>query len=245
MSIPTFFHADLVLGATQASLVDSEIAHARNSRRLKAGQEIKLLNGSGLLAECRIEQIGRDLLTVSVQEIREVAQTSHKLIIATAIPKGDRQRTMVDMLTQLAVSEIIAVQCDHSVTTVKDKQLQKWQRVAIEACKQSQNPWLPSIGQSLTVPALLESVQRQANTQAYYADAIGGRISVALKPAVPHGNTIILIGPEGGFSAAEVSLFDRAGLPCLGLAAHILRTETAAITAAAQFRDLYPVGNSS
>ena len=245
MSTPTFFHADLVLGDTQASLVESEIAHARSSRRLKAGQEIKLLNGSGLLAECQIEQIGRDRLTVSVQKIREVAQASHKLTIATAIPKGDRQRTMVDMLSQLAVSEIIAVQCDHSVTTVKDKQLQKWQRVAIEGCKQSQNPWLPLIGQSLTVPALLECLQRQGNTQAYYADATGDRISAALKSVVPHGNTTILIGPEGGFSAAEVSLFDRAGLPRLRLAAHILRTETATITAAAQFRDLYPVGNSS
>ncbi|MFT4629298.1 MAG: 16S rRNA (uracil1498-N3)-methyltransferase [Arenicella sp.] len=241
MSTPTFFHANLSLGDTSASLEGSEIAHARNSRRLKTGQEIKLLNGNGLVAECEIDQIGRNLLTVSVQNIREVAPSSHKLTIATAIPKGDRQRTMVDMLTQLSVSEIIALECDYSVTTVKGKLIQKWQRVAIEACKQSQNPYLPLIGQSLPVPALLESLRSQSTIQAFYTDAGGERVSEMLKAAVANENTTILIGPEGGFSEAEISAFDRAGLLPLRLAADILRTETAAITAAAMFRDLYPV----
>jgi 16S rRNA (uracil1498-N3)-methyltransferase len=241
MSTPTFFHANLSLGDATISLVESEIAHARNSRRLKAGHKIKLLNGNGLVADGEIDQIGRNLLTVSVQKVREVAPSSHKLTIAVAIPKGDRQRTMVDMLTQLAVSEIIALECDYSVTTAKGKVIQKWQRVAIESCKQSQNPYLPLIGQSLTVPVLLESLQSKSNIQAFYTDARGERISELLKPAVGNANTTILIGPEGGFSEIELSAFDRAGLLSLRLAADILRTEAAAITAAVLFRDLYPV----
>lgn len=240
MSTPTFYHANLVLGDTQASLAQSEIAHARNSRRLKAGQEIILLNGNGLIAECKIDQIGRDLLTVSVEKIREVQQAKQKLIIATAIPKGDRQRTMVDMLTQLAVSEIIALECDYSVTTGRDKLLQKWQRVGIEACKQSQNVWLPLIGEGLTIPALLERLRRQSNNQVLYTDGTGSRMSELFKPTAANGHTTILIGPEGGFSQAEISVFESAGFPALRLAADILRTETAAVTAAAQFRSLYP-----
>jgi 16S rRNA (uracil1498-N3)-methyltransferase len=88
---------------------------------------------------------------------------------------------------------------------------------------------------------LLESLQSKSNIQAFYTDARGERISELLKPAVGNANTTILIGPEGGFSEIELSAFDRAGLLSLRLAADILRTEAAAITAAVLFRDLYPV----
>lgn len=240
MSTPTFYHADLASGDTLLSLGESEIAHARNSRRLKVGQEIKLVNGRGLIAECKIDQIGRNLLTAIVQEFRDVPHASQKLTLATAIPKGDRQRTMVDMLTQLAVTEIIALECEHSVTSAKDKLLQKWQRVGIEACKQSQNAWLPLIGDSSTVQALLESLHTQPNNQIFYADGKGRSMSELVTSPAINLHTTILIGPEGGFSAAEINLFDKAGLPSLRLATDILRTETAAVTAAAQFRGLFP-----
>jgi len=197
MAIPSFYHADLAVSDKVIDLDSNESAHAIKSRRLKAGQAIRMFNGSGLVA----------LISVAV-----------------TAPKGDRQKVMIDMLTQLGVFEIIPLRCDRSITKFSENLYDKWLRVAIEACKQSQNPWVPIISNEVSFETLLSEVDRQF----IFANADG---MSALDISQRFNDLTILVGPEGGFSEAEFAKLKQFSIPSLSVGAYILRTETAAIAA--------------
>ena len=232
MATPTFYHPQLTADSRQVELSAAESAHAAKSRRLRAGQDIRLFDGKGLVAKAVIVESIRGSICAEVSSCQRSASRQSGLIIATAIPKGDRQRTMVDMLTQLGVYQIIPLQCEHSVTRFSDNMRSKWQRISVEACKQSQNPWLPTIGEYQTIMELLESRSEQSKMTFFYADGAGERMS---QLTFDSDHTVILVGPEGGFSSAESAQLQSAGISPVRLSTGILRTETAAISAASQF----------
>jgi len=231
MATPTFYYSELIAEEPSVVLTASESAHAQKSRRLGIGQSIRLIDGLGRIAEGKISVTKRNAITAELHRVKFVERPQNKTIIATAIPKGDRQRNMIDMLTQIGVHTIIPLQCDHSVMRNNAKQIAKWQRIAIEACKQSQNPWLPEIHELLTVPQLLAWSSKLKQLQSCFADETG-----VLAADLVQGNnqTMMAIGPEGGFSKAEFRLFEKAKMRPVCLGNQILRTETAAICAAAQ-----------
>ncbi len=232
MSTPTFYHPELEVNDTLVKLSKSESSHAIKSRRLKLGKQVNVINGKGLLANGVISEVVRKQLLVSINSVKQFLIPSKYLTIATAIPKGDRQKTMVDMLVQLGVQQIIPLQCDYSSSVFKQNSLEKWQRVSIEACKQSQNPWLPKISEALTVSQLIKLYSNDTVAQLVYADGEGDKIS-EIELLCEH--LVIMIGPEGGFSENEKDQFYSEKLAPIRLAEAILRSETAAITSAAQY----------
>ena len=212
-------------------LSENESAHAIKSKRLRVGDECQLINGTGLTASCVVQNIEAKKLVALIKEIFEHRPPDSLFSIAVALPKGDRQRTMIDMLTQLGVSDIYPLACRHSVTKFNTNTRKKWQRTAVEACKQSQNPWLPEIHELFSIEEMLQELNARADTLACYADAAGDSI---LELSSPGKKLVVLIGPEGGFSKHEIECFKASGLHALTLAKTILRTETAAVSAAAQ-----------
>jgi len=199
-------------------------------RRLRVGDAICVLNGSGLRANCFISEVGRNSLLANINDWIEFDPKPRRLTIASAIPKRDRQRTMVDMLTQLGVAKIIPLECKRSTTPAKAAMFGKWQRYAIEACKQSQNPWLPEIAPSLSLHGLLADMQ--ADAVYMYADINGQKLAQLTNNG---GDGVVIIGPEGGFSEQEQLDMCNAGVKRLYLGDHILRTELAGVASATQF----------
>lgn len=226
MATPCFYHPDLTLESSALTLSSAEARHAVKARRLGVGHEVKILNGQGLIAQGKIAELDNRLVSLQLVDIQKQPRNS-QISIATAIPKRDRQKVMVDMLTQLGVGEIIPLACEHSVTRFKPNMHDKWRRVAIEACKQSHNPWLPEIDEEIRAVDLV----KVAANRIVFADADG----VALNDvSSSKDKLIVMIGPEGGFSTAERSFFYDNGIKSVTLGCHILRTEVAAVTAAAQ-----------
>ncbi|MBX2847788.1 MAG: 16S rRNA (uracil(1498)-N(3))-methyltransferase [Acidiferrobacterales bacterium] len=228
MALATFYHPELEENESAANLSAGEAAHAIKSRRLKQGSAIQLINGRGLVAQADIIDVSNQQVKVHINSI-EIAPKPTSVRIASAVPKGDRQRSMIDMLTQLGVDEIIPLRCEHSVAQFKIATQEKWQRLSVAACKQAQNPWLPIISQELSVEKVLQKVQ----SPIFYADKDGTWFE-SLQDRIAEGITI-LIGPEGGFSESEIANLAKSATP-VSLAPNILRTELAAITAAAQAR---------
>lgn len=228
MALATFYYQALEISDTDVVLSTTESDHAIKSRRLRQGSEIQLINGKGLIAQATIEESTKREVKVHIKSI-DASPSPDTLVIATAIPKGDRQRTMIDMLTQLGVTEIIPLRCEHSVAQFKPSTFAKWQRLAIEACKQSQNPWLPIISTEHSV----QEVIKNANMPLFYADKLG-QTFLSL-----NGNTnsslTVLVGPEGGFSEQELEMLKTSCTP-INLGANILRTELASVAAIAQAR---------
>ena len=248
MAIPSFYCDELSIELLQApdpvvTLSESESSHAVRARRLREGQAVNVLNGQGLIGHGCILTLDKRAVQISFESHSLKPQAQPRLTIAAAIPKGDRQKVMVDMLTQIGVAQIIPLQCEHSVTRYSDNLGKKWQRAAIESCKQSQNSWLPVIGEPLSVEQLI--VQEHRNI--VYADA-GGQSMLKLCQSL-EGNDgltanvdtdlVVIIGPEGGLSENEVKKLDSNNILPISLGNNILRTEAAAITAAAQFVQNY------
>lgn len=229
MATPTFYHPALHLGDSLIVLGAEESAHAIRSRRLRVDDTIALINGTGLSALAQVNAINKKQLCAEITEIRQHPPPQPAIHVASAIPKGDRQRTMVDMLTQSGVAAVTPLHCEYSVTRFTDKMQGKWQRAAIEACKQSGNPWLPDIRAALKLNDLLREIAVQGGT-ALFADQSGTALS---ELGFDDGVILVLVGPEGGFSDTEQSALKAAGVIPVRLGKHILRSETAAVTAAA------------
>lgn len=229
MAIPTFYHAPLCLADRQISLCPDEAQHAHSARRLRVGSNVQIINGLGLRAQAQIAEIGRNKCLVSIDKIDTVPPPDCQITVATAIPKGDRQRFLVECLTQLGVAAIVPLDCEHSATFSDHKNVSKWPRYAIEAAKQSQNAWLPKILSGCSPHQLLMHTQVDKAASRWVADAVGRPISDTHRVPCLH---LVVIGPEAGFTTSETMYFSDQEFIRLRLGAHILRTETAAIVAA-------------
>ncbi len=226
MALPTFYSPEIPEFGSSVELSAAESMHALQSRRLVVGTPIKLIDGGGIIANGEIQAANKRQVIVSIKDRVQAAPMAQKLTIAVAMPKGDRQKVMVDMLTQLGVSEIIPLRSERSIANLKENQIEKLRRVALEACKQSQNPWLPRISETQSLQSILSVSQSM-----FYACQQGNR-NINQKQNL--ASVLILIGPEGGFSDNEEDLIAQKDAVPMALGRHILRTEAAAIAAAAR-----------
>jgi len=242
MSTPTFYHQSLSKRDESVVLSSTESSHAANARRMRVGQAVHLFNGEGLIADGEISHLERREVNVRVTGFKEVEKPNTQLTIATAVPKGDRQRVLIDMLTQLGVTRIVPIVYEFSVSQFNDKVSVKWQRYIIEACKQSRNPWLPMIGQAEPVVDFVES----CDDGLMAADAQGESMQGLLNDHIrDQASATILIGPEGGFSASEYAILSQNKVKYVKIGPYILRTEAAAVVAASQWVQFVRTRSSS
>lgn len=228
MSTPSFFHHSLAESDGIVVLSAEESSHATGARRLRVGQRIRLLNGKGLIAEGLIASASRREVSVELDLFRQADSPSRFLTVATAVPKGGRQKVMVDILTQLGVAKIVPLTSQFSISKFDDRVREKWQRYAIEACKQSNNPWLPEMAEQQSFSAFLDN----CDDDIMVADQAGLPLQKSLTTLE---YTTIVIGPEGGFSELEQKQLIKCGVKPVRLGSYILRTEAAAIAAASQW----------
>jgi len=237
MATPCFYYPELTDQDSRIELSSSESTHLSKSRRLKIGHAVNVINGQGLVAAAQVVAVENRRVEVQCTDIIQYRPRASRITIATAIPKGDRSKVMIDMLTQLGVSRIIPMHCERSVTPFRANQQDKWQRIAIEACKQSQNPWLPQIESEWGLLKLVENRQKlasegsAASPQLLYTDVAGQNLQTL---GELNNELIVMIGPEGGFSESELAVLMSCEATPLTLSDHILRTEVAAVAAMSQ-----------
>jgi 16S rRNA (uracil1498-N3)-methyltransferase len=225
---PCFYCPELPPEGEAATLAEAEARHAGAARRIRVGDFIGLIDGRGTRASAVVESISRRALTFTVDRRQKLPPPAPSLIVATAVPKGERFRTMIDMLSQLGVAGIIPLECERGVVKPARSSASRWQRVAVEACKQSRNPYLPEIPAAMT---LEQSLARCADAdRLVYADARGGPLEDSVEG---DGNLWLYVGPEGGFTDAEKALLRDRGARAATLGGNILRVETAAVAGAA------------
>jgi 16S rRNA (uracil1498-N3)-methyltransferase len=224
MSDPAFFCHELPAAGATTRLRDEEARHATAARRLKAGDVLWLFDGRGAVARARFQSLqdrGREV-EVMIEERHQVAAAGAAIHLACAVPKGDRASVMLDMATQLGVTDFTPLLCEHSVVKPGDSSLERLRRVALEACKQSRRAWLPTIH----APAALDDVLAAPGAKwiAHPDGESANKLAQALREPLT-----ILIGPEGGFTEAELALAASRGATRVALGANILRVETAAV----------------
>lgn len=227
-----FFLATSPRGST-ASLTGDEARHLARVLRAKLGETVRVFDGSGTEWPARIDAIGRDRVDLTVGEpIAPVVKNGPLLTIAVALPKGDRQKWMVEKLTELGAARLVPLVTARGVAEATPSAIERLKRCVIEACKQCGRSTLLEIGEPMPLPACV--AEKPADSLGLVADPGGLPIGGAIPSTfAPHGGVTALVGPEGGFTDEELAAAVAAGFTAVSLGPHVLRVETAAIAIAA------------
>jgi 16S rRNA (uracil1498-N3)-methyltransferase len=218
----------------RAVLEGDEARHLTRVLRAKVGDTVSLFDGRGREWPARVALLGRDRVELDTGEpvIDPLPHAAIPLTLAVALPKGDRQKWMVEKLTELGAARLVPLETTRGVAEATASAQARLERVVIEACKQCRRNTLMEIAAGRPLDRLLAEVP--AGACVVIAHPGGRPLDTA---TVPPATTamIALVGPEGGFTDDELCMADRAGVIRISLGPHILRVETAAIALAARF----------
>jgi len=225
--VPQLALGDLSLPASQAH-------HLRDVLRLQAGEKIDVFDNAGNRASAAIVQCDAGGVIVRITAIAAPDQFVTRLRIASAVPKSNRADWLVEKLSEIGVDEWIPLHCQRGVVLPEGKnKFARWQRLAVEAAKQSGRTSAMSIGELITPADLLA---KRSPVTWYLSPRQSLPILGRIRRASDCIDLLVLIGPEGGWSEAEIELFHGADIPAVQLTDTVLRIETAALTVAAVLR---------
>lgn len=235
MHIPRF-HVNELRGPT-VELPEAESRHAVLSLRLMERNEVEVFDGRGNVARGEIvaavtTKRGKAARIVQVQigEIRREAPPARPLTLIVAGCKGARLDWMIEKCTELGAARIVLADFERSVVHVRAAQADKLLRTAIEACKQCGRNWLPEIAAGMR---MLDATGKKEGALLVCEPGPASKPLSAM--VVKEPAAAVVIGPEGGLTESELTELERRGALRVRLADHILRVETAAVCAAAQF----------
>lgn len=227
-----FFLATSPRGST-ASLTGDEARHLARVLRAKVGDTVRVFDGSGTEWPARIDAIGRDRVDLAVgAPIVPVEKNGPLLTIAVALPKGDRQKWMVEKLTELGAARLVPLVTARGVAEATPSAIERLKRSVIEACKQCGRSTLLEIGEPMPLPACV--AEKPAGSLGLVADPDGIPIGDVISPSLSRDRfgVLAVVGPEGGFTDEELAAAVAAGFTAVSLGPHVLRVETAAIAIA-------------
>lgn len=220
----------------------SKVHHLRTVLRLKADDELLVFDERENTYRCIIKAIAKNVtLQIRNKEKAKKAAECLEITVACAIQKKARFDEIIDKLTQLGVGKIIPLLTERVIVRLDredaDPRLERWKRIALAASQQSQRSALPVI----EPPTSLKGLLVEAKEYDLRLIATLGKVQKTLRQALAHKNPkriIVLIGPEGDFTKAELALAKEAGFLAVSLGDLVLRVETAAV-AVASFLKLY------
>jgi 16S rRNA (uracil1498-N3)-methyltransferase len=218
----------------RAVLAGDEARHLTRVLRAKVGDTVSLFDGTGREWPARVASLGRDRVELDTGEptIDPLPPAAIPLTLAVALPKGERQKWMVEKLTELGAARLVPLETTRGVAEATASAQARLERVVIEACKQCGRNTLMEIAAGRPLDRLLAEVP--AGACVVIAHPGGKPLTADIVP--PTATAIIaLVGPEGGFTDEELGVADRAGVVRVSLGHHILRVETAAIALAARW----------
>lgn len=239
MSRRFFLETPIVADLVQIS--GSSAHHMINVIRVATGDEVVLFDGSGYEFQATIEDVRKSSLTARVNKSVSVSrEISADVTIAVALPKGDRQKILVEKLAEIGVSRLIPINAKRSVAKADAKTTKKLALRVIEASKQCGRNRLMEIVEPRTSKELFANpITTESNGPAIrllaHPYGISRTASDLVRELKPDESVAIAIGPEGGFDLAEVEVAISAGWQSVSLGPTILRVETAAVVAAILF----------
>ncbi len=230
-------------GAPRVRLTGSEAHHLIHVMRAAEGARVVVFDGSGAEFPSRVEHVGRADVELTLLERHEVNRELPRWVaLGVSLPKGERQRWLVEKAVELGVAELIPLATLRSVAQPVQQALDRLRRAVIEASKQCGRNRLMLIAEPMDWPDFIEATRREPQRLlAHPGCARPGRETRARTgpSATSHGfpppadRVLAAIGPEGGLASEEVAVAKAAGCRLVDLGPRIFRTETAALVMAA------------
>jgi 16S rRNA (uracil1498-N3)-methyltransferase len=226
----------------RATLEGPEAHHLIHVMRVKRGDSVVLFDGSGVEFSASVDKIGRSEIELKILSGEEIdRELPFAITLGVALPKGDRQKWLIEKAIELGVAEMVPLITDRTVSQPIERSLGRLRRAVIEASKQCGRNRLMEI---LPPQNWAEFVERSAaEPYRFLAHPQGNQGKAETLPqGEPPKRILLAIGPEGGFAPHEVATAVFAGWRSIDLGRRILRIETAAILLTATVTNWYAGG---
>ena len=233
-SIP---NSDRLVAGDKIALQGDQAHHAINVMRFNIGDQLVLFDGSGIQYLAAVEDIEKKTVSLTILESVEDAKSlATEITIAVALPKGDRQKFLIEKMVELGVQTLIPLKTKRAVAVANPKVIARLGKQVIEASKQCGRNTLMEIAEVQTINQLIEeSGNSFPNAQWLVADPYQGETISSLISNSAAGTKrefVVAIGPEGGLDESEVQLLIENQFEPIRLGPSILRIETACVAVA-------------
>ncbi len=240
-----FYAAPEDIDGSTVRLSREETHHLTRVLRLGRGDEVFVFDGCGNEYRCEVVGIETDRAQLEIiDRLADEVESPVDLTLAQALAKGEKFDLIIQKATELGVRRIAPIATEHADVKLKDEQaakrLERWRRISLEALKQCGRRTLVEILTPLSLEEFLNASDVESKAQInsnvsrvmlVFNERGGSAIGDALADVERSDAVTALIGPEGGWSEAELDLLEKRGARFVTLGPRILRTETAAIAA--------------
>ncbi len=218
-------------------LVNSlESNHIMNSLRYKIGDQIIVSNEDDLEYTTKIIDYTKGNLKLKIEEAKPLQKNKREITLVQGLCKGDKMDFIIQKATEMGIRKIIPVETMRTIVKLDDKKsmkkIERWQKIADEAAKQSNAPLIPEVSKVNTLRDIEQNIEKNTKYILLWEEEKELKLSEVLKKTTEE-KIVLIVGPEGGFDEREVNTLKEKGVYVVTLGEKILRTETAALAASA------------
>jgi 16S rRNA (uracil1498-N3)-methyltransferase len=208
----------------------TEARHLTGSLRRRIGDEVVLADGIGLVAEAKLITIGRGRVEAEVLSVhRERQPESGGVVVAVAVIESRAMDWAVQKAVEIGVRRFVPMETERTQLGRRDhvRRVEHWRRISMQTLKQCRRAWALVVEDVTPLGVVVEGALGER------VGVVADREGYGMGELPTAAGNLLVVGPEGGFTAEEYDLFDRKGWPRLRLGPHVLRAETAAVVGGA------------
>jgi 16S rRNA (uracil1498-N3)-methyltransferase len=234
-----FFVPDLPtqVGATY-SFNSEDANHAIKVLRIEVGEIFRVSDGNGGWANVQAQEVTKRSIETSVLEIGRQEPLEIQFTIVQALPKSDRAKEAVELLTEAGADVIVPWLANRSIS--RTEVISKFATTAREASKQSRRLFIPQLHETVKERGVIELI-KDADLALVFHESAQVKLSEIITPQIKAKSVVVVIGPEGGITEEELAAFAAAGAHIAGLGRPILRSAHAGLAALSAINSLLKV----
>lgn len=232
------FYLDAPLGQGE-QVLEGDLAHyISRVLRLGPGAPVQIFNGSGQEWPGEVLEAGKRQVRIALHApLAGLPESPLQVHLGQAMSRGERMDWAIQKAVELGVAQITPLFTERCEVRLQgeraDKRQQHWQQIAISACEQCGRSVVPVVHPPLTLADWLDQLDTELKLVLHH------RTSQSLSSLTPPQTLGLLIGPEGGLSATEISQAETAGFQAARFGPRVLRTETAPVVALSIVQQLW------
>ncbi len=233
-----FFVEETQIHKPYIDIVGTDVNHIQQVLRLKKGENIQIISKQThkqYVVEI-IQYEEQKIITQIIQEVEETAQSNIQIDIYQGIPKSDKMEWIIQKTTELGVNAIIPTIMERCIVKLNEKdakkKIERWQKIAEGAAKQSKRINIPSIEPVIKLPEVIEKMAEYDVFIVAYEEENKQTLKNVLQNIAKTNKPLkigIIVGPEGGIDKKEIVQLQQTNAKIVTLGKRILRTETAPI----------------
>ena len=212
--------------------------HAIKVLRIEVGEIFRVSDGVGGWANVQVTEVTKRSLETTVLEVGRQEPLEIKFTVVQALPKSDRAKEAVELLTEAGADVIVPWLANRSIS--RTEVISKFATTAREASKQSRRLFIPQLHETVKEKGVIELI-KSADLALVFHESAQVKLSEIITPQTKAKNVVVVIGPEGGITEEELAAFAAAGAHVAGLGRPILRSAHAGLAALSAVNSLLKV----